>query len=374
MPRLLELGSTQEFVTRTESMSGVHVLTGAVFDAGEPEAIRLNLATPNASCVRANGERLSFSRPTPPFELAAPAVLLSSQQVRDWQRNFVFAEDTFAGIQLGDVSQTDERNIPMLHTLQCNAEQFLHVDRLMRSDFLDSQLLHRYMRHPNSLRLVEDEQLTKDAGELITAFDEACSRAAELPELRDYLVQADTRVGNLGPHGEQFREWLAENSPIENVDGHTVEFVAYNLCSARIAGPDFRWERPAEVDLRSYAVDLLLCIDGMPVWTEVKMVGDRWTSSALQQILLYGSMHSGSNQRQRRSRAFPQFDVGTRDSLGVLVECRDDERFQQDYEQTVEFARTTEFGQVFKNWFDQLIFMQVRKSEAGWEFVRMDVI
>ena len=54
------------------------------------------------------------------------------------------------------------------------------------------------------------------------------------------------------------------------------------------------------------------------------MIGDTWTSSALQQILLFGAMVAGEHQSRRLQYHYgAEFEQG-RQWLAVLVEDRDD--------------------------------------------------
>src|SRR5690606_39032827 len=102
-----------------------------------------------------------------------------------------------------------------------------------------------------------------------------------------------------------------------------LEYVAYALRPLRLSGAEFRWERQTQ-DARRLSIDLLCRFQGQPVWTELKMNGDTWTSSALQQILLYGAMVAGGHQARRLHSLYgAEFDQG-RQWLAVLVEDRDD--------------------------------------------------
>ena len=254
----------------------------------------------------------------------------------------------------------------------------------MESLTLDSALYRSDLGHPNSINHFENGKLTDQGFTLFNEFTEASDLYTQLPELRDYLDQGSVRVDQIGPRGQQFREWLQRNSTINDGSDIALDYVAYELRPLRISGGCFQWKQTAATestsadgvsrDLRRISVDLLLRFDGYPLWTELKMQGDTWTSCAFQQILFYGSMLNSGNQKRRCRRYFADQFQCFQPWLGVLVEDRADPKFLADYEQTLKAASSELSKSVLGNLFGGLVFGMIQKTESGWKLSRSEVV
>ncbi|MEI7928847.1 MAG: hypothetical protein WCH40_09880, partial [Verrucomicrobiales bacterium] len=265
--------------------------------------------------------------------------MISSDQLAGLQRNFAAVHSALGDRRLGTISIESPIHESVLPKIQARSYEIVWIDSILESLSLDSALYRSYLQHPNFLNFSDQGVATTLIGEA----KEASDLYSQLPELRSYADQDDVETEDIGPRGEQFRQWLQKNHRVTNGGEFAIDFVAYAPRPLRISG--FRWNmgQPNDIqaphepdaDLRKMAVDLLLRFEGCPVWCEVKAKGDRWTSSALQQILLYGSMLCGANQKHRCRRYFADSFLTFQPWLGILVEDQDDPRIQADYEQTL---------------------------------------
>ncbi|MCA8990004.1 MAG: hypothetical protein KDA78_20325, partial [Planctomycetaceae bacterium] len=152
MSRLTLIHSQQEFVAAVAGKTGRHVLVNAVFDSGTPEAIRLNLASPNCSYYSSSFGAQSFSLDEIPFQVLSPAVLLSVSELADWAANFAFVAEVFGDVPWGQIPQNDSRNDVPLQRLQSAMYQLLYTDSLLRDLPVETGLYREYLKHAHRLR------------------------------------------------------------------------------------------------------------------------------------------------------------------------------------------------------------------------------
>ena len=381
--RIQRLHHHRDFIEATDGASGMKILTNVSFDGSSPEAIRLNLKSPNSS-LRRSSQRIRFPRSETPFEVLNPAVLLSSEQLAGLQDNFAVVNEAIGDSRLGTISIESPIHESVLPMIQSRSYEIAWIDSVLESLSLDSALYRSYLGHPQSLNLFDHGAVTEQAKTLFNEFTEASDLYSQLPELRDYLDQREVQLGKIGPRGQCFRAWLQENSTITDGSAFALDYVAYELRPLRISGGCFQWKQnavndnsPAEDatrDLRRVSVDLLLRYDGAPLWTELKMQGDTWTSCAFQQILFYGSMLNSGNQKRRCRRYFSEQFESFQPWLGVLVEDRVDPKFLADYEQTFKAANSEISQGVLGPLFGGIIFGMIQQTQEGWTLSRSEVI
>lgn len=231
---------------------------------------------------------------------------------------------------------------------------------------LETNLYQEFLKHPRSLRLFDSEVMSDAGQSLLTNFSQAIACYVQVPQLRGYSIQESVREGELGPAGEQFLEWFQQARRLSGPAAEAgLEYVAYALRPLRLSGAEFRWERQTQ-DARRLSIDLLCRFRGQPVWTELKMIGDTWTSSALQQILLYGAMVAGGHQvRRLQSYYGAEFEQG-RPWLAVLVEDRDDRAFLDDFDQTLRFVRLPAAKKAIQEHFAGIILAKIKGHEGQW--------
>jgi hypothetical protein len=325
---------------------------------------------------------MHFPRSTPPFRIHNPAVLLSSDQIAGLQDNFASVHEGIGDTRLGSISIESSTHESMLPMIQAKSYEIVWIDTVLETLSLDSALYRSYLRHPKSLNLFDQGTATEQALTLLDETKEASDLYAQLPELRAYADQVEVQTEDIGPRGEQFRRWLQQNEAITNDGDFALDYVAYALRPLRISGSTWKMGLSTEdsipqgtvQDLRKAALDLLLRFDGHPVWCEVKAKGDTWTSSALQQILFYGTMLNSGNQKRRCRRYFTNQFNQFHPWLGILVEDRDDPRFLADYEQTLKFAQSEVFTTMLADLFGGIIFGMIQETESGWKLSRSDVV
>ena len=249
---------------------------------------------------------------------------------------------------------------------------------------LDSALFRPYRSYPKIVTLFERGAATEQAATLLAEFQRTAELYSQLPELGAYRDKSDVRSEDNGPRGQQFRSWMQRSGTISDGTCMTLDFVASELRPLRTSGENYQWKQnivddssPTQDvcrDLRRVSVDLLLRFDGCPLWTEVKMLGDTWTSSAMQQILFYGSMLSSGNQKRRCRRHFSDQFQSFQPWLGILVEDQDDPKFLADYEQTLSFANSQITKSTLKVLFGSIVFGMIQETPNGWVLSRSEII
>lgn len=383
MPDLFRtLRHRRDYMDATASESGLRVLTNVSFDGDAPEAIRLNLDSPNSS-LRRSLERVRFPKSDPPFEIHSPSALLSSDELGCLQTNFAIAHDALGGdCRLGSVSIESPIHEQILPRIQARSLEIQWINSILQTLSLDSALLRAYSNKPQSIDLFHGNQPTEQAVRLLENLASASELYSQLPELRAYADQDDVQAENIGPRGEQFRLWLQENHTITDGGDTALDYVAYAPRPLRIRGCNWNLAAAGELpphiaappDVRRMTVDLLLRFEGYPVWFEVKAKGDKWASSALQQILLYGAMLSGPNQKHRCRRYFADQFLTYAPWLGVLVEEQDDPRILTDFEMSLSFGRSPEFQRALCDLFGGFVFGMMKETLTGWTLSRVEII
>jgi hypothetical protein len=387
MSRIQCLRHHRDFNEAIEGASGRHIVTNVSFDGNAPEAIRLNLASPRSSLRRRLHPRRYFPRNETPFEIHNPSVFLSSDQLTGLQDNFAVIQEALEGLGDRRLSKTpfdDPIHETILPIIQSISYEIAWIDSVLDSLSLDSSLYRSYLRKSRSVSLFDHQVATEQAVMLLDEFKLASELYSQLPELRAYHVLGDVQTDDIGPRGQQFRQWLQSNMTINDGAGIALDYIAYELRPLRIAGRNFQWKMDAlpegmvpqwaAGDLRKVAVDLLLRYQGHPVWCEVKAKGDTWTSSAFQQILFYGSMLSSGNQIRRCHRQFKDEFQSFHPWLGILVEDQDDQMFLADYEQTINFASSQITKNTLKDLFSGIVFAMFRETPDGWMLSRSQFI
>ncbi len=378
MSRLTLIHTLQDFVATVAERTGRHVLLNAMFDSGTPEAVRLNLASPNCSYYSSSNGAQTFSLAEIPFQILSPAVLLSVSELADWAANFSFVKETVGEVSWGQIPQNDARNDVLLQNFQSAVYQLLYTDSLLRELPVETSLYREYLKHPRSLRLLDGEVISGDGQDLLANFSEAVTCYGQVPQLRGYCIQEAVREGELGPAGEQFRAWFQQAHLLSGSREEAgLEYVAYALRPLRLSGAEFRFNQQdgQPNDIRRLTTDLLCRFRGQPVWTELKMNGDTWTSSALLQILLYGAMVAGGHQARRLHSLYgAEFEQGHQ-WLAVLVEDQDDRAFLEDFAQTLQFVQLPAARMVIREHFAGIILAKMKENDDGqWQISEWHVI
>ena len=272
---------------------------------------------------------------------------------------------------MGNISINDPANDSILSKLQASSFEIAYIDSLLDTLSLDTQLYAKYNEHPKALRLFQGNEPTPTGRELLNQFEEAYAVYTTLPELRTYFDQGSAQEGKLGPRGQQFRGWLQQVNEIPIDNDLNLAYVAYELKPWHMSGKNFRWKQDAG-DLRLASVDMLCRYQGQPVWCEVKMAGDTWTSSAVLQILFYGSCVCTSYQRRRLSRVFATEFDDARPWLAIIVERRQEQEseFLADFEQAVAFAQHELTCSLLNHHFNGMLFVIVSQIDKGWNVDR----
>ena len=130
-----------------------------------------------------------------------------------------------------------------------------------------------------------------------------------------------------------------------------------------------RWN--CSTDPRTDSMDLLLSARDSAVFTEVKMAGDSFVSSALVQILYYASMMVNERQHRRLRREFPT--LGPEPPwLGVIAEERDETKpneggFSADKDTTIGFLEQEETKRILGKHFRGIFVLIIREEPTPFD-------
>jgi hypothetical protein len=190
----------------------------------------------------------------------------------------------------------------------------------------------------NSVTLMCGDSLSDYSRSVLAAFVESQNAYGRLPQLTGFGTD-NVRGQDRPAKRDALLRWYMQHNPINPLGTNPqVDFVSYELKPLNIAD-SLNWT--CSSDPRKDSVDLLLRLNGSPVFTEVKMGGDKFTSSAIVQVLYYASILANPFQVLRLNREVHAFT--SQDSwLCVVVEERSSSNnsgFGSDLEQSLAFLR-----------------------------------
>lgn len=368
--RLTRISNTSDLIACLKSARGQFLLMGVTFGDADEEVIRLNVTQNGVTYWRASTGRHTFaldpiSVAKAPFHVGAHSLLLSFQQLRQWQENFAFVHECLGANSLGNVPANDPVGLETLAKLQAIANEISRSDALLGSIDVKTPLLQFFEESGESIELYRHGTLTEVGQSLLQLVSGAAAVYERIPELRSFFSdRSHRRVENLSGAGHRFRQWHSEH-PLAISEGRELRFVDDELKPLHLTGSVFNWTGSGEDDIRLKSVDILSECKGSPVWCEVKMQGDTWTSSALVQILLYGTMIASQDQQKRLQRKYDGRFGATRPWLGVIVEERSSERFASDRSQAIAFCRDASVAKAFGSIFEGVYIITVVADPVG---------
>ncbi|MFO0887605.1 MAG: hypothetical protein U0790_00510 [Isosphaeraceae bacterium] len=224
---------------------------------------------------------------------------------------------------------------------------------------LDTGLLSLRRSLPHSVVLMEDGGLSDHANSVLHAFSESQTIYALLPQLRGFGTGNAGRGQDLPSKRDarlRFYMQLKRDNPLRT--SRPVNFVAYELKPLNISS-GLRWNCAS--DPRTESVDLLLELSGSPVFTEVKMAGDKLVSSAVVQLLYYASVLANDKQRARLAREFDCFTT-QEPWLCVIAEQREDAGFADDLAAAVSFLKHAETRRTLAPFFCGAVILSIREN------------
>ena len=372
--RLEYIGNQHDYHVKLGGRSGGFILSNVTFDGGRPESIRLNVSQPNSSYRRAQSSDVpTFPVHSPPFELLGSSMLFSMEQLRDWQTSLAAAQDVLGEVSLGSIKTSDPSLEEILSRFQARTFELAYLDHVLETLAVETALGSTYRQVGKRVDLRSNRESNLIGQHLLEQFEDAASTYAQVPELLNYFDQIGARAGDLGPKGRSFQEWFRDARHLTGNDGIAVEYVAHELRPLRMSGADFHWNQQ-EGDLRKISVDLLCRYRNHPVWCELKMNGDAWTTSALVQVMFYGSMLCSSHQQRRCRRFFSDQFSDFRPWLGIIVEQREDDGFQEDFESALAFTKSKPAREVFQHYINGFLFLVIRPADGCWEIGHQETV
>lgn len=374
--RIARIVSATELTNILANATGQFILTNVRFGPEPIETIRVNVRNDEWTYWRKSTGRDVCRPDSLPFHVGSPSLLLSFDQLREWQDNFAIVHECIGERPLGRLSANDPAALGTLVKLQEASREMDQIDSLLDTLEVATPLYKSFSLKPNYRHLFAAGQLTDDGKALLGQVRDAVKTYDCIPELRSYdSDRASRRQEELGPRGQRLRQWHSQNE-LRLGDEFALRYVHDELKPLHLSGKYFRWSTPHE-DLRLLSVDMLSECAGKPVWCEVKMAGDSWTTAALVQVLLYGAIVSTSNQQCRLKRLFPLQFTSTRPWLGVIVERRDDTGFSDDHGEAIGFCRDALVKDHLKSFFEGIHFLTVAaRDDKGhaWEVTRAETI
>jgi len=374
--RLTRVSTPSELASCLANTTGQFVLTSVTFGASPAETIRLNITPSGCTYWRGSTGRGTCQIEDIPFHVGAPSLLLSFDQLRQWQENFFLIQDCIGSVPLGNVPANDKANALVLSNLQSASAELDSLDKLLDSLEVDTGIFYEFMEKTKTRDLFINDDLTQKGRALHEKLCQAAATYNQIPELRSYSAdRGGRRKEDLGPKGQRFRQWHNSN-PLPIGGGPLMHYVDDEIKPLHLSGRDFQW-RQKEGDMRLLSVDLLGNLEGKPVWCEVKVDGDSWTTAALVQILLYGSMIAGSNQQRRLERQFPNRFTDTTPWLGIIVEERDHSDFMADHDAAIGFCRHPDTRTELRKFFAGIHVVRIAARDEGrqiWKVTHSETI
>jgi hypothetical protein len=362
--RLARVSSDTQLSTILGNAKGQFILTNVTFHNSPAETIRLNVTLRGWTYWRERTGRQVCDQKPLPFKVSRSSLLFSLGQFRQWQNNFAIVHKFLGDDPLGNMGANDPAALSILPKLQGASNEMHEIDLLLDALEVATPLYKSFARKPRSRKLFTDGDLTDAGKALLSQVCEAVKIYDDIPELRSYdSDRASRRHGNLGPRGQRLRQWHVRK-PLPIGGGAELQYVHDELKPLHLSGRHFRWSNRGK-DLRLLSVDMLSKCAGKPVWCEVKMAGDSWTTAALGQVLLYGAMISGTNQQRRLEHQFPDKFDSTSPWLGIIVEERDDDAFSADHGKAIGFCRHTHVKDCLKRFFEGIHFLKIAASDAN---------
>ena len=371
--RLTRIRSRSELSEALTHCKGQFVLTNVHLDTNPAETIRLNVTADRCSYWRGAADRDTCPIDALSFQPGDPSLLMSLEELRRWQENFALVHDCMVSELLGNIPASHSANFSILTALQTASSDIDRIDTLLTSLDVETDLYQIFQRKPRAHDLFSTGDLTNEGNQLLKAFNDAIGVYSRIPELRSYSSERQARrVEDLGPRGQRFRQWMSGH-PIALGGNQRLEYVDDELKPLHLSGREFCWHQENS-DLRLTSVDLLCENEGIPVWCEVKMQGDSWTTAAVVQILLYGAMIASGHQQRRLERQFPARFASTRPWLAVIVEDREHKDFSTDHANAVGFCRHPLTRETLAPAIDGLHIITVRPADEGWHVTHAETI
>lgn len=315
-----------------------------------------------------NNRRLPLALDSPGFSLTTESLLLSFDDVNVLADNFhviweaipeaaIPPDGKFA---IGKLNRDGATMGLVLAALEQRSSDIRAVCSALTNS-IDTPLFQLRRQLGRSALLMDAESVSPYGRSVLAAFGESQRLYAQLPHLRGFGTSNARGQGRPGKRDALLR-WYMQNQPGNPLATNPpVDFVAYELKPLNISD-SLTWT--CRCDPRTESVDLLLELAGSPALTEVKMRGDKFTSSAIVQLLYYASIMANSGQASRLRREVR--DCPGKMWMCVVVEKRlapGEAGFEDDLQQTLRFLRSAEVHEVVAPFFSGCAVLVIREQD-----------
>lgn len=340
---------------------------------GSTTSVCVNVQSNGSAAWRKKEEnkKHSLKLDSPGFSLTDRTLVLSYEDVNMLANNFHVIFEAMPSAAVGPDGCVAVGRLPrdraemgrVLAELEQRSADLLAICNALELS-LDTKLLSLRRLLPHSVCLMNGDRLSEYAGEVLAAFSESQIVYAGLPLLRGFGTENAARGKDLPNKGDaRLRYYMQHNSSNPLGTSRPLDYVAYELKPLNISDT-LKWNCCS--DPRTESVDLLLSLSGRPVFTEVKMAGDKFVSAALVQLLYYGSVLANDTQKNRLTREFKGFTL-QKPWLCVIAQERDETKanetgFASDLASTLSFLQYEETRRALCPFFGGVAVLIIRES------------
>jgi hypothetical protein len=347
-------GETTTAVLR-RSVGGVLLLNVTV--SGEATSVCANVERSGSAAWRRKeeGKPRRLDLDSPGFSLTERTLVLNYEDVNTLANNFHAVREAMpakavkpdGSVAVGKLPRDGADMGHVLAELERRSDDIVAIRDALNVP-LDTKLFSLRRAVGHCVGLMKGGDLSDYANAVLSAFSESQPVYAGLPVLRGFGTENPGRGQDLpNKKGDRLRFYMQRNPKNPLAASRPLDYVAYELKPLNISD-GLKWyfgfdsQPEKESDPRTDSVDLLLSLDGIPVYTEVKMAGDKFVSAAVVQLLYYASILVNDGQRSRLAREINKGVPSQEAWLCVIAQQRNDSGFASDLEGALSFLRHEE--------------------------------
>ena len=341
-----------------------------VTTGGEETSVCVNIERSGSAAWRRKEKNKGFklNLDWPGFSLTPGSLLLSYEDVNVLANNFHAVRDALPAkavgpdgtAAIGTLPRDGDEMAHVLTGLEKRTSEIVAISSALELP-LDTSLLTIRQQLGHSANLMTGGKPSTYGRSVLDAFIESQAIYAQLPELTGFGTDNERGQDRPGPRDALMR-WYMQHNPTNPLGSSpAIEFVEYELKPLNISE---RLTWTCSCDARKHSIDLLLALDDAPVFTEVKMKGDKLASSAVVQLLYYASVVANGKQCSRLRREIRDFQ-SEKKWLSVVVEERassDEPSYDSDLQKTLAFLKHDSTKSVLVPFFSGCIALVIREQ------------
>lgn len=326
---------------------GMVLLLNVTVD-GEATSVCVNVErSGSAAWGRKEGKPRRLDLDSPGFSLTERTLVLAYDDVNTLGNNFHVVREAMptkavnpdGSVAVGKLTRDGAEMGYVMAELERRTDDIVAIRDALNVP-LDTKLFSLRRALGRSVELMKGADLSEYGTEVLSAFSESQRVYAGLPVLRGFGTENTGRGQDLPNKGDaRLRFYMQHNPKNPLVTSRPLDYVAYELKPLNISD-GLKWN--CSFDPRTESVDLLLSMAGSPVFTEVKMAGDKFVSAAVVQLLYYASVLANERQRERLAREITKDAMAHEAWLCVIAQQRNDAGFAGDLAAAASFLRHEE--------------------------------